>query len=775
MKKEELNIILSIILTVFFQYSSYAQNEGNFWYFGANAGLDFNSGAPVAVIDGQLNTSEGCASISDNNGDLLFYTDGMTVYDRNHAVMPNGMGLLGNISSTQSAIIVQKPSSNNIYYIFTVDGGTGASGGFHYSEVDMSLQAGLGDVTANKNIMIFPQALEKVSAIKHQNNQDFWIIAPDATTQTINSYLFTSTGLNMVPVVNAVLNNIDFVGYLRGSPNGDKIVNVNAWTNNYELFDFDNTTGVLTSQLTAIMVGEDPYGAEFSPNNELLYISCWPTGNVYQYNLMAGSNTDILNSSTVVGQAPGIGGALQLGSDMKIYQAVGSASSLAVINDPDLVGFACNYDVNGVSLGGFTSYYGLPTFYSSIFFSNTIDINGFCYGDSSYFNSSNTSVDSVFWDFGDPSSGIHNHSTKLSVSHLYSDTGSFNITLYSYLDGLIDTTFSNVYVYPLPEISLGNDTLICEGDVVLFDVTAPQSTYLWHDNTTSSTFQTDLEGDYFVVVTDSNQCSNIDSVTVLVNPKAEVTITGDIEVCQGTDVFLFFNIIGISPFNLVFTNSLDTFYAQQKSSFNYQVNSSGIYSVVNIEDSLGCLGTSIGSATVVINPKPTADFSHTPLDATLNDPMIEFDNLSTNYSIVNWYFGDGSTDTLINPTYIYLEANTFNVKLVATNQFNCTDSITYPVVIKPPTFDLFIPNSFTPNGDARNELWNIQAKFILSFNLKIFNRFGEEIFSSDDINKSWDGTFNAKESQQGTYTYLITVEDFSNTFHSFPGSFNLVR
>tara|TARA_B110000858_G_C17785847_1_gene467253 strand:- start:1544 stop:1972 length:429 start_codon:yes stop_codon:yes gene_type:complete len=122
-----------------------AQKEGNIWYFGENAGLDFNNGSPVALTDGMLNTSEGCASICDANGNLLFYTDGMLVYNKNHGIMPNGTGLLGHSSSTQSAIIVKKPMSNNLYYIFTVDDIFNTNGGaVTYSIVDMSLDGGLG-------------------------------------------------------------------------------------------------------------------------------------------------------------------------------------------------------------------------------------------------------------------------------------------------------------------------------------------------------------------------------------------------------------------------------------------------------------------------------------------------------------------------------------------------------------------------------------------------------------------------------------------------------
>ena len=97
---------------------SYAQKQANIWYFGSNAGLDFNNGNPTALTDGSMFTQEGCASIADENGNLLFYTDGLKAWNKNHQSMPNGTGLLGNYSSTQSAIIVPKPNSNKIYYIF---------------------------------------------------------------------------------------------------------------------------------------------------------------------------------------------------------------------------------------------------------------------------------------------------------------------------------------------------------------------------------------------------------------------------------------------------------------------------------------------------------------------------------------------------------------------------------------------------------------------------------------------------------------------------------
>ena len=161
------------ILFFFFLFTSfvYSQGEANIWYFGQNAGLDFNSGAPVALTNGQLDTLEGCATISNNSGQLLFYTDGITVWDRNHAIMPNGTGLFGHPSSSHAATIVPLPGSASLFYVFTLDAFVGPNG-FCYSIVDMSLNGGNGAVTT-KNIQIYTPSNEKLCIVKHANNSDY--------------------------------------------------------------------------------------------------------------------------------------------------------------------------------------------------------------------------------------------------------------------------------------------------------------------------------------------------------------------------------------------------------------------------------------------------------------------------------------------------------------------------------------------------------------------------------------------------------------------------
>ena len=131
-------------------YITTAQNEAANWYFGNNAGINFNTNTNTvtALADGLLSTEEGCTSISDSSGNLLFYTNGENVYDRQHNIMSNGTGLFGNQSSTQSAIIIPKPEDPNLYYIFTQDTNFqfNPDNGFNYSTVDMTLNGGFGAV-----------------------------------------------------------------------------------------------------------------------------------------------------------------------------------------------------------------------------------------------------------------------------------------------------------------------------------------------------------------------------------------------------------------------------------------------------------------------------------------------------------------------------------------------------------------------------------------------------------------------------------------------------
>ena len=295
--------ILLLLLTI--SALSFSQQEASVWYFGLNAGIKFDpSGAVTPLTDGQLYTSEGCATIADTSGNLLFYTDGVTVYNRNHGIMPNGTGLTGDSSTTQSATIVQKPGTINLFYIFTLDSFAGANG-FRYSVVDITLDGGLGAITTEKNILVYTPSNEKIAIVKHPNNIDFWVVTHGWNNNIFYSYLLTSTGLSAIPVISNVGLITDGItenawGYMKISPDGTKLAICNSHIN-AELLDFNSSNGVVSNPIILNTLQSNVgfnYGLEFSQNSEILYLSTINNqsipSTVTQYNTL---------SSNVVGSA----------------------------------------------------------------------------------------------------------------------------------------------------------------------------------------------------------------------------------------------------------------------------------------------------------------------------------------------------------------------------------------------------------------------------------------------------------------------------------------
>ena len=297
-------------LFLLFSFSSsaglFSQGQADWWYFGSLAGIHFETGGPVAVNDGQLSTSEGCASISDQAGNLLFYTDGLTVYDKTHTVMPNGTGLLGSPSSSQSAVVVPKPQSSSEYYIFTVDDGAGVDG-MQYSKVDLTLNGGLGDVvTSEKNIPLVAPTPEKISVLKKSNG--YWVVTMKIPGDTLYAYSVTSSGVNLVPVTSNTglsLTSSNFWGYLKPNVQSTKLGFISQGIQEVYVFDFDVASGTVTGldTITQSIGGGTGYGIEFSPDGNLLYSMSYSTCDLKQYDLNAGNSAAISASEVLLGSA----------------------------------------------------------------------------------------------------------------------------------------------------------------------------------------------------------------------------------------------------------------------------------------------------------------------------------------------------------------------------------------------------------------------------------------------------------------------------------------
>ncbi len=362
-------------LLIFCASFSFAQKEANNWYFGNNAGVDFSSGKAVALTSGALKTDEGCAVISDKSGKLLFYTDGISVWNGNHQLMQNGQGLKGNPSSTSSGVAIPKPNSPGIYYLFSVAATAGVDG-LCYSIVDMKLNGGLGDVVDTaKNVLLSTPITEKLTAVTHRNGKDIWVIAHGWKNNEFLAYLVTDKGMSKTPVISKTGlvhdgGTLNTQGYMKANPDGSNIALALEESYQVELFDFDNATGMLSNPITVKFAdGSYPYGIEFSADGSILYVSAAGPGEIYQFNLQAGSNEAIQSSMLRIGNTPNKEwiGALQIANDGKIYFPIYNKEYLGVIHNPGKIGMEAGYENNYVHLAGKTATLGLPTFSQSFF------------------------------------------------------------------------------------------------------------------------------------------------------------------------------------------------------------------------------------------------------------------------------------------------------------------------------------------------------------------------------------------------------------------------
>src|SRR5690606_35897084 len=167
------------------------------WYFGASAGIDFGTGGTTATPTvGTATTSEGTTVVTDTAGDLLFWSNGDRIYNRNQAVMLNGTGLLGSATATQTVAAFPSVTQQGIYFVVTTNGAGGNSGELHYSIVDMALDGGLGGVTATKNVQLglSNTSSEGLTAVPNADGTGFWVLTFTYQSPNALAYLFDGAG-----------------------------------------------------------------------------------------------------------------------------------------------------------------------------------------------------------------------------------------------------------------------------------------------------------------------------------------------------------------------------------------------------------------------------------------------------------------------------------------------------------------------------------------------------------------------------------------------------
>ena len=433
---------------------AYGQGELSNWYFGAMQLLKF-TGDSVHIVDNQNVTNyfysnENNSCISDENGNFLFYSNGVALFNSNIDTMPNG-GLTGNIETAQN-VIIPRPNHPNRFYVF-VPGRYYADAIIRYSEVDMALDSGLGDVVSGQhNVYLYNNVSQKVTAVHHANGIDIWVITHELYTNNFLSFLVTEEGVEHTPVISSVGSiHIDITppaflydaackGEIKISPYGRRLSIASKGLGIIELFDFDTETGFVSAPINISM--NDPVNLEFSSDGNVAYASTdanylpgWDTTKIFQINLLAGSVSNIVNSTTSIAFPPHINffqgqSPLLLAYNDKIYFGCNSPflpPNYGVLNSPHKLGG----DSVGINYTEHTWYttlssvseHGLPNFFRS-YLDKNIFATTVCFGDTTMLWTKNSYLfDSIRWEISDPQTGLHTWSNVDTISHQYSQPG----------------------------------------------------------------------------------------------------------------------------------------------------------------------------------------------------------------------------------------------------------------------------------------------------------------------------------------------------------------
>ena len=338
-------LIFLLILCTLSNLQSYSQpnKRTNYWYFGQYAGVDFNSGQPISLSNGEIYDEvgyDGCASISDTNGNLLFYSDGRKIWNRYHQIMfYNYIPYF--LPGTQGILITPKPDSDSIFYVFATRSDASPQIPLLYYTVNINLNNGLGGVISTDTLFEAWDAVEKITATHHKNKQDIWIITRKFVNDSYAAFLINTDGINSNPVLSPAPDrdpnsSVDLLGYMKISYNKKYLIacyygGTHSSKAIVEVCGFNPSSGYINYKYSFSLrntiiptIPYRPFGCEFSPDSKYLYIAAHiqsdEIGHIFQYDMQYIQDS-ILFPQTAIKIGIGHGHALQLASDGKIYCA----------------------------------------------------------------------------------------------------------------------------------------------------------------------------------------------------------------------------------------------------------------------------------------------------------------------------------------------------------------------------------------------------------------------------------------------------------------------
>jgi gliding motility-associated-like protein len=358
--------------------------------------------------------------------------------------------------------------------------------------------------------------------------------------------------------------------------------------------------------------------------------------------------------------------------------------------------------------------------------------------------------------------------------------GAYQVTITG-VNGCTASTGTQVVINPLPSITINGNTNVCEGGILnllgsggtQFTWTTPGGQTQNSNNLNLSPLGSQDAGNYILTVSDAIGCTNTQSIAVNVEPAPDASFISDLTTgCA--PVCIQFNPLNPAPALAYEWRSDGQVFSTLQSPNNCFPQSGNFDISLSITGINGCISTASVNDYLQLEQKPVADFISDKNEAPDSDPVIIFTNTSTGGSIFNWDFDDGSTETGDVAEHRFPKEGEYCVILEASSLSGCVDSAVHCIKITPDFF-VFIPNSFSPNGDAINDNFSIRGTGIEEFTLDIYDRWGSKVISLSEPGSTWDGSHGGRNAEQGVYIYYLRVKAASGKSREFTGDVTLIR
>lgn len=528
-------LVLYVILLLAINTAS-AQRQDDNWCFGFGVGISFSGSTPTSYTS-KMRSIETSATVSDRTtGDLLFYTDGHTIWDATHTIMQNG-GRVGTDSpthsATQGAVIVPMPGNEDQYYVFCLSVLRPDAGYLYYSIVDVSLNGGRGGVLpSSKRVLLDSNFTESMRVVP--GCRCVWLITKRRDNEGFYTYKITGDGISNTPVISPANHPTDHTAQsvIVSSPDHSTLALLgNIWSmkggHYIALCDFDNTTGRISNTRMIDTGYKEEYNAcEFSPDGTKLYISAGWDG-FLQYDLNQPTMQDIKNSRKELYKLEYVTG-VQLGPDGELYACRYSTTSIDRVDAPNTLSPV--YNQKAVMLSNRSTTYRFPQkVIYPLPYNETITKHStqpLCSGSSLTLRPDKAGL-SYHWQDGstDEEYTISKGGTYWVMTETAEDCG---VTIDTFI-------VEDVYL----EVDVNNDTLICSGDSVQLQAyNLPDgATYTWSTGTSDKDITVQEEGRYTFTASYKG-CYDTAEVSITHYPLSSIELGADRELCKGDKLLL---------------------------------------------------------------------------------------------------------------------------------------------------------------------------------------------------------------------------------------------